>query len=307
MDRLIFAKFAKRHSLFNSGLIDTLAELEGKGNYKDILQKIFGIGPSGAASFLSSWKSFNHYPLDDSDLAKKGLHVARHIFANYEHLDRSTWGAFNKSGLLKFEDFLSKGDASELAHYAKSVPPSVNKQANNMCGDILIKNPEFKDITDQCIGVDTEAELYRNTFAQTVHNKMDDNDEQKDYHLDTFFPALKFWWFPEDVEVDQGPFVYIENSPQMTDEKLDWYYQQTCLVTEGSWDKSRRRGHPEGSLRVNETELFLMNLHACPVPVKANTLVVANVGGFHGRGDVASEHIRRAIHGSVRISEPFTG
>ena len=182
----------------------------------------------------------------------------------------------------------------------------MNKQVTNMCGELLAKNPDFKDIIDQCIGVDTQTQLYNNTFAQTIHNKENDNDEQKDYHLDTFFPALKFWWFPEDVDVDQGPFVYVPNSPQMTDEKLDWYYKQTCLVTEGSWDKSRRRGHPEGSLRVDEIELFLMNLHACPVPVKANTLVVANVGGFHGRGDVAGEHIRRAIHGSVRIANPFT-
>ena len=303
MDRLVFTKFAQRHSLFDSGIIDTMAELESNGKFDDILNKMFNVHDHQV--FLSSHKTFNVYPLNDPELAKKGLHVARHVFANYKHLDRSTWGSFNKSGLLVFEDFFD-AHVDTLVNLIESSPPSMNKQPANMCGQVFADSVEFKDIVDQCIGVDTTVQLLNNTFAQTVDNKEDDNDEQKDYHLDTFFPALKFWWFPEDVDIDQGPFVYVKNSPIMSDEKLDWYYKQTCLVTDGSWDKSRRRGHPEGSLRVDETELFLMNLHACPVPVKANTLVIANVGGFHGRGHVAGEHIRRAIHGSVRIANPFT-
>jgi hypothetical protein len=91
----------------------------------------------------------------------------------------------------------------------------------------------------------------------------------------------------------------------MTDGKLDWLYEQTNAVVNGTWEKERRRGHPEGSLRVTEAELFKMNLHACPVPVESNTLVVANVGGFHGRGHVSSSTVRRAIHGSIRTVRPF--
>ena len=42
-----------------------------------------------------------------------------------------------------------------------------------------------------------------------------------------------------------------------------------------------------------------------PVPVKANTLVIANVSGFHSRGEVTTEYVRNAIHGSIRIDNPF--
>ena len=42
-----------------------------------------------------------------------------------------------------------------------------------------------------------------------------------------------------------------------------------------------------------------------PVPVDGNTLVIANVSGFHRRGDTANTYIRDAIHGSIRLSNPF--
>ena len=182
------------------------------------------------------------------------------------------------------------------------VAPSVNKQSGNMFTKTI---PGLRAIVENCIGASASPYLETNTFYQVIENVEDDNDEQKDYHYDTFFPALKFWWFSEDVHVEHGPLVYVKNSPLMTNAKLDWIYEQTCAVLDKTWDRSRRRGHPEGSLRVSEDELFLMDLHACPVPVEANTLVIGNVGGFHGRGNVVGKHTRRAIHGSVRVDAPF--
>ena len=41
------------------------------------------------------------------------------------------------------------------------------------------------------------------------------------------------------------------------------------------------------------------------VAVEANTLVIANVGNFHARGDVTKEWTRNSVHGSIRIERPF--
>ena len=48
-----------------------------------------------------------------------------------------------------------------------------------------------------------------------------------------------------------------------------------------------------------------MGLEAKPIEVKANTLVVGNVGGFHGRGHTKKDFTRNAVHGSIRFTEPF--
>jgi hypothetical protein len=48
-----------------------------------------------------------------------------------------------------------------------------------------------------------------------------------------------------------------------------------------------------------------MGLVRKSVSVPANTLVIANVGNFHARGNVTKEWTRNSIHGSIRINEPF--
>ena len=74
---------------------------------------------------------------------------------------------------------------------------------------------------------------------------------------------------------------------------------------EKTYDDWRLKDHEEGSLRVSEIELERMNLKATPVEVKKNTLVLGNVGGFHGRGNTKKPFTRNAIHGSIRLTEPY--
>ena len=310
----IFTNFVKRHQLFEPEVIEPLSIYEEQSEYQLILEGIFRV-ERGDNVFFSSHKSFDTHPLNDLELADSGLHVARHIFANYEHNKhkrplnnvyptewRNARELFDSEGLIIIKDFLDDIPRREHTARLNETSVSVNKHPGNMVTKTI---PELRAIIESCIGISASPYLETNTFYQVIENVEDDNDEQKDYHYDTFFPALKFWWFPESVDVEQGPLVYVKNSPKMTDEKLDWIYRQTTAVLDKTWERSRRRGHPEGSLRISEAELFELNLHACPVPVEANTLVIGNVGGFHGRGNVVGRHTRRAIHGSVRVNTPF--
>ena len=257
----------------------------------------FGIESSDIQQLHSSYKSLDVFPFNGRDLTHMGMHVARCVFANHVH--KGTNEQFNKEGLIIIEDF---DVSSTYINKLNETDVGISKKHYNMFQGQI---PGLRELVEDCLGRSATPYLEQNTFYQVIENIEDDNDEQKDYHCDTFFPALKFWYFPDDVDVEQGPFVYVKNSPVLTYEKLDWLYEQTCAVVDGTWEKERRRGHPEGSFRVTETELFKMNLHACPVPVKAGTLVIGNVGGFHGRGSVSGSHTRRAIHGSVRVDNPF--
>ena len=312
MEQNIFTSFVRRHQLFESRLIDALAIHEEEGDYSLILESIFAIAPGpGHDVFFSSHKSLDTYPLNDLTLADQGLHVARYEHAKHTRpLNETIYAAefettrekFDSEGLIIIKDFLDGAMRSLHTTQLNETTSSVNKQPGNMFTKTI---PGLRAIVENCIGVSASPYLETNTFYQVIENVEDDNDEQKDYHCDTFFPALKFWWFPEDVHAEQGPLVYVKNSPKMTDAKLDWIYRQTTAILDSTWERSRRRGHPEGSLRISEAELFELDLHACPVPVEANTLVIGNVGGFHGRGNVVGKHTRRAIHGSVRDDAPF--
>jgi hypothetical protein len=279
---------------------------------------------------LTKYKALDKPPFNDKILTYRGLHVFRYVFARYAHNRRSSSKVsiarvYDDKGVVTFEDFLDpmwwNTIREELKHFAPTA--NTNKQPHNLVHNFerdrnnfrgvfhLIEKSPLKYFISQCVRIDSESTVFQNdfnnnTYIQVLDNKPDDNDEQKDLHMDTFFPSLKFWYFPEDVGVDEGPFKYAKRSTNMSFELLDWLYRQTNDVVNDRWDKARRRGHPEGSFRVTNDELDTMCLKAKTVSVRGNTLVIGNVNGFHGRSDVNSEgHVRRSVHGSIRVQQPF--
>ena len=120
------------------------------------------------------------------------------------------------------------------------------------------------------------------------------------------FPCIKYWYFPYDVEPEDGPFTFGEYSTQLTRKILDFHYRESVAVVKGTWDRSRNKGHGEGSFRALEQDLSDMDIELKGQPVKANTLVMANVSGFHCRGEVTRRHVRSAIHGAIRMEDCFS-
>jgi hypothetical protein len=149
-------------------------------------------------------------------------------------------------------------------------------------------------------------QFLENTFVQRLHNQNEDGDVQKVFHSDTFFPAFKFWFFPFEVTMNEGPFSYIPFSNRPSDELYKWYHEQAIDIVTDWYDiKTRTYGHAEGSFRILPEELRRMNMEEKHMVVPGNTLVVANVLGFHRRSEVPSEGFRDAIHGSIRTESPF--
>jgi hypothetical protein len=146
-------------------------------------------------------------------------------------------------------------------------------------------------------------EIENNTFYQKIHNRPEDNDIQKQLHIDTFFPCWKFWYFPWEVRINQGPLRYVKTSHALYC-KEEWMREQYDKFYA---NKPLSEYSKQGSLRIDEDEAVKLygqeNIISIGVP--ENTLLVANVFGFHSRAEVETEHIRYAIHGSIRYSDPF--
>lgn len=153
---------------------------------------------------------------------------------------------------------------------------------------------------------DVLRELSANTYRQHLSNHPDDGDIQKVLHRDTFFPALKFWYFPDAVTEADGAFIYVRDSAELTDERMAWEMEQVVKVRTDNIEPWRGVDHRKGSFRTNEDEIArVMNLAPKTITVAADTLVVANVFGFHRRGDVTAPVERVSVHGSIRFKQPF--
>lgn len=130
-------------------------------------------------------------------------------------------------------------------------------------------------------------------------------DPQTHLHMDTFHATSKGWLFLRDVEEEDGPFSYVPGSHRMTPGRLEWEYEQSITASE-----HRNGHHALGSFRARPKDVRAMGYGPVQsLPVKANTLVVADTHGFHARRPAKRASTRLAIYGSLRTSpfNPLTG
>lgn len=140
-------------------------------------------------------------------------------------------------------------------------------------------------------------------FIQTViaEPQKGPADPQTALHADTFHSTSKYWLFLHDVTLEDGPFMFAPGSHKLTPERLKWEYEQSITAKE-----AKRAHHSFGSFRISQSEMESLGYRpAQPVPVKANTLVIADTYGFHARTPSQKPTTRVEIHGHMRRN-PFT-
>lgn len=311
-------------------MMNTDNHLDFMAYYENLIKLL--CGPTDIFT-LGGEKRLQKGTLANPEYARKGFHVIRTWASNLAHQKRiqkysndyTIAHRFVTDGIIKIENFIPNFEEFEedIQKEFKNFPTVVHKKPDNICSSQnkyiapilnemyqqIVNTQEIENVLGAKLGSPirrffTNA-LVSNTFYQRVYNTPDDNDNQKNLHVDTFFPALKFWWFSQDVSEDDGAFVYVKRSTEQTTEYYNWLYEQSVRICEKTYDDWRLKDHEEGSLRVSEIELERMNLKATPVEVKKNTLVLGNVGGFHGRGNTKKPFTRNAIHGSIRLTEPY--
>ncbi len=136
-------------------------------------------------------------------------------------------------------------------------------------------------------------------YESVSHEDRGNPDIQRDFHRDTFFNAVKFWYFLEPVRDEDGPFVYVPTSHKLTSARLAWEDARAAAAVEASC--AGDTGGMGGAFRISRSEIAQLGL---PDPltyaVPANTLVIANVFGFHRRGDGEPGTKRLALYGNHR-------
>lgn len=131
------------------------------------------------------------------------------------------------------------------------------------------------------------------------------DDPQCAIHSDTFHSTSKAWFFLHDVGPDDGPFFYVPGSHLLTPQRMEWERAQSVAASNHAM-----RDHAEGSFRISRDDLRALNLPAPKaVTVRANTLVVADTFGFHGRTPSPAATCRVELYATLRRNPflPWTG
>ena len=260
-------------------------------------------------------------------LEEAGMSILRHYLFNYLYIMRATkrleklkkdsksyvyLNHFIQNGYLIIENCIPLESSENVISYFSKRNGSLFKTKDTLLFKSNSEEQEFNWFLGNDLiaflslltGYDKSSiqdELFKNTFFQTVKLTKDDQhkDQQQLFHIDTFYPAFKFWYFPFEVKNSDAPFEYAVKSHLPTASQLS-YFHSRYLDNSYDRDYAISPDNQEGSLRITESSLKILNLSTKKFAVPANSLVIANVGGFHRRS-IHNQNVKRhAVHSSIR-------
>ncbi|WP_051687113.1 phytanoyl-CoA dioxygenase family protein [Microbulbifer sp. HZ11] len=280
---------------------------------------------------LVSWgKSFKHNPIIGSYwLNRCGLHVGRVVVAHLLFRFRlfilsplvpaADRRQFRKHGFILKRDFLPAADfqrlAQELQGYEGAVREFVEgttltqrlfitgaERSKMPETRALVENPALDRLMRYCSSKNRRPLYYVENLCNQA-NVVPRPDPQRDMHADTFHPCVKGWLYVDGTDGRNGPFVYVPGSHRLSWRRLQWEYRQSLEASKQGAARDPAR-YWDGSFRVSATDLQKMGLQPKTFHVPANTLVVANVYGFHCRGEAAERSHRMTVWMQAR-DNPF--
>ena len=115
-------------------------------------------------------------------------------------------------------------------------------------------------------------------------------------HADVHYASGKAWLFLSDIDESNGAFVYAKGSHKMGLGRLYYEYDVSVRVAKAKRDGTLGTTVPSAAVRLpTPRQLRMMSIEETTLGGKANTLLLANVGGFHRRGDFEEGHRREQI------------
>ncbi len=258
------------------------------------------------------------------------------LFKRQSKFDNKYISEINKNGIILIPNFLDSKDIAFIEKESKREPFALNKgntktimHSNKIFSKINFYPRRLKyssklleKISDFIypLGYSNSYSINKNninrsSFWQKINIIQQEKDIQKDYHMDTFFPSLKFWYFPFKVNKLLA-FNYAKSSHLLS---LDRMILESNKINALNFSKSHDnsikdndvsslKSELEGSLRFSKKDLDKLNLEMSPHDVERNTLVVADVSGLHSRAqgsNIRDKSLRVAIHGNIRNLNNF--
>jgi hypothetical protein len=282
--------------------------------------------PLWSAELLTGAKSFEHNGIiGNAWLNRHGLHTGRVSLAHRlaasrrarlaAHIPAQDRAAFDRDGFVVRPGFLPDTAFQALRDTLRNLRLTLRERCE---GDTILRKiavtpallrelPALRHLLDHqdwraLIAYAGARDSAPGVHLQSVQQQAASGaqDPQTFLHADTFHPTVKAWLYLTDVPAQDGPLSYVPGSHRLTPERLAWE-QRMSLQAHLAEDEDTR----DGSFRIGETDLAALGLPPPrPLPVAANTLIVADTFGFHARARSTRRSLRVEVWG-VGPRNPF--
>ena len=213
---------------------------------------------------------------DEKKLIKNGIVVIRDFLSPEEFKRlKQEFDTVSKSENTRI---VKHGSMEVNVHYVKENEfdkfPAIKKFAMNKKLIRLISAGEGIKVVDKIKKLDLETTKFG--------DPENDSDNNVPFHADVHFHSHKVLFYMNDVTMDGGPFVYSKNSHKNNFQRLIFEFMRGQLK-DSHKEGWRVQKHLDKKFFKSYYEKLLKEeiKVACP----ANTLIIANVHGFHKRGE----------------------
>ena len=228
---------------------------------------------------------------------------------------------FNKNGYILINNFLENLLFNNLIKEIDNIQMNFKITNNTKYSKLFISKilPLLYHLcgTNKDLNTDNSFEKFDRIRYQNITNT--ENDVQTLWHIDTFHSTIKWWFYLEDVNTDNGCFNYYKTSNIPSQNKLNYLKYKTNEVisnlkneytdnkdrTINSWEMLNANGSYRCSCNTefeNEVSKYNYNkelIKKCIGP--KNTLLIADTSGFHKRGHIKEGNNRKVIFNGYRI------
>jgi hypothetical protein len=220
---------------------------------------------------------------------------------------------FLKNGYLDVEEYLGQKQKetldSEINDYLNNAELDVSKKIESLSALPFKKhNTSVMFEYLSCIsGIGREICKSTSELQVCRHH---DGDDQYDYHIDSYSPIIKWFYFLGLNEPDDKGFSYVRGSTVPTFGRLKFLYDTSCGIADGKTNRGGMGGSFR-ALRFGE-EAPLGHSAECLKSIgyskndikffnKNNALVFADTSGFHARSRATPGTERVTVHGEITL------
>jgi len=131
-------------------------------------------------------------------------------------------------------------------------------------------------------------DLEKSNFGE----EKEDTDENVEFHCDIHFDSHKVLYYMSDVSEEDAPFIYCKKSHKNNLQRM-WYEFKRGQLDDSHKDSYRIKNHLNKKFFLKYFQKLMKQKYKVISP--ENTLVIANVHGFHKRGEAIKDRKRSII------------
>ena len=234
-------------------------------------------------------------------LNKKGVVAVPNFLPvdDYEHIKREYQALYPQF----------KNDPSEIALPHVERMSLTDKRVSDRTRELFMNNPMVKAMALGYLNRQLHLPLqvqYTRIFCSQEELNLPQNGGTNNVHFDGPLHIFKCFYYLTDTNENNAAFYYCLSSNRRLSLKRIWLeYRLSIRYALNKWNPDTRGEYTSNEpwVKITPEEMKKYNLEESIMAVKGNTMVFADVGGFHRRGEFRIPGVRETIEINYRNIE----